>query len=143
MNTSESAGSSRSTTKKYHTFHGVRGWNKMWAAEIDEPRKPSLILLGTYPTAEMAAAAYDVAALALKGSDAVLNFPELARYYQLPESPEPALIKSAAAEAADLMKFMDDILDMSTPTEDIAEGMIASPSQQQTIDESSSGNLRL
>ncbi|CAH1436990.1 unnamed protein product [Lactuca virosa] len=143
MNTSASAGSSRSTTKKYHTFHGVRGWNKMWAAEIDEPRKPSLIWLGTYPTAEMAAAAYDVASLALKGSDAVLNFPELARSYRLSESPEPALIKSAAAEAADLMKFMDDILDMSTPTKDIAEGMIVSPSQHQTTDESSSGNLRL
>jgi hypothetical protein len=50
--------------------------------------------------AEMAAAAYDVAARALRGADAVLNFPGAIASRAAPASASPEDIRAAAAAAA-------------------------------------------
>ncbi|KAL2935415.1 hypothetical protein RDABS01_018533 [Bienertia sinuspersici] len=125
------------------SYKGVRQRKSgKWVSEIREPRKPTRIWLGSYPTPEMAAVAYDVAALALKGPGTHLNFPESAPSLPVPHSSSPRDIQAAAASAAAAAgaaadaegkrsneHFVDEdlIFDMPNVLVNMAHGMLLSP----------------
>ncbi|XP_021754151.1 dehydration-responsive element-binding protein 1A-like [Chenopodium quinoa] len=95
------AGRKKFKETRHPVYRGVRQRNgNRWVCEVRPPNNKSRIWLGTYPTAEMAARAHDVAALALRGRTACLNFADSAWRLRVPASTDTRDIQKAAAEAA-------------------------------------------
>ncbi|KAM0863684.1 hypothetical protein ACQ4PT_044422 [Festuca glaucescens] len=94
-------------TKFKETRHpGVRSRNPgRWVCEVREPQSKQRIWLGTFDTAEMAARAHDVAALALCGRATCLNFFDSPRRLRVPpQGVGHDEIRRAAVEAAELFR---------------------------------------
>ncbi|RHN63340.1 putative transcription factor AP2-EREBP family [Medicago truncatula] len=98
------AGRRKFKETRHPVYRGVRrrnNNNNKWVCEVRVPNdKSTRIWLGTYPTPEMAARAHDVAALALRGKSACLNFADSAWRLALPATNNAKEIRKMAAEAA-------------------------------------------
>ncbi|KAL4335335.1 hypothetical protein GQ457_07G035470 [Hibiscus cannabinus] len=99
------AGRKKFKETRHPVFRGVRQrrGNK-WVSEIREPCKKSRIWLGTFLSAEMAARAYDVAVLALRGKSAALNFQDSPSVLPRAKSCSHKDIQIAAFAAAEAFK---------------------------------------
>ncbi|KAL5064430.1 hypothetical protein RYX36_026167 [Vicia faba] len=96
------AGRRKFKETRHPVYRGVRRRkNNKWVCEVRVPNdKSRRIWLGTYPTPEMAARAHDVAALALRGKSACLNFADSVWRLPIPVSTNVTEIRKMAAEAA-------------------------------------------
>jgi len=96
------AGRRKFKETRHPVYRGVRRRNNnKWVCEVRVPNdKSTRIWLGTYPTPEMAARAHDVAALALRGKSACLNFADSAWRLALPATNNAKEIRKMAVEAA-------------------------------------------
>ncbi|MFS8013536.1 putative transcription factor AP2-EREBP family [Helianthus anomalus] len=147
-NPKKRAGRKKFRETRHPVYRGVRRRDSgKWVCEVREPNKKTRVWLGTYPTADMAARAHDVAALAMRGRSACLNFADSLWRLPVPESSNVKDIQKAAVKAAEAFRpteaevverqevvvgnevFVDDesVFDMEGILADMAEGLMVPP----------------
>ncbi|KAJ3690653.1 hypothetical protein LUZ61_019817 [Rhynchospora tenuis] len=97
---------------RHPVYRGVRrrGTLNRWVCEVRNPNNKSRIWLGTFPTAEMAARAHDVAMMALRGRSACLNFADSAWLINIPRAFSSVQeMKRAAVEIAQALHSSDSL----------------------------------
>ncbi|KAJ4777084.1 Dehydration-responsive element-binding protein 1E [Rhynchospora pubera] len=115
---------------RHPIYRGVRrrGASNRWVCEVRNPNNKSRIWLGTFPTADMAARAHDVAAIAFKGRSACLNFADSAWLLNIPPSFSSVReLKQAAIEAAEAIH--------SRNSSDSTENISSSASSTEMVDD--------
>ncbi|XP_054793069.1 dehydration-responsive element-binding protein 1F-like [Prosopis cineraria] len=139
MHHKRKAGRRKFKETRHPVYRGVRRRNgNKWVCEVRQPNNKSRIWLGTYPTPEMAATAHDSAVLSLRGSSALLNFPDSAPLLPLAPSSSPSDVRAAAAKAAakNIMNneeagtmFVDEeaLYNMPALLDSMAEGLLLTP----------------
>ncbi|XP_042068509.1 dehydration-responsive element-binding protein 1E-like [Salvia splendens] len=106
------AGRKKFKETRHPVYRGVRLRNSnKWVCELREPRHQKRVWLGTYPTPEMAARAHDLAALALRGSAACLNFADSLWRLHVPLSKDAKDLRKAAAAAAEAFRPQEDFVE--------------------------------
>ncbi|KAK7355498.1 hypothetical protein VNO80_14755 [Phaseolus coccineus] len=113
------AGRKKFKETRHPLYKGVRQRKGKWVCEFRQPNKKNARLwLGTFSRPDMAAVAFDVAALAFKGDKASLNFPEAISFLPRLNSGTSSVrtIQFAATQAAEKLlsctefqKLRDDV----------------------------------
>ena len=129
-NPKKRAGRKKFKETRHPVYRGVRKRNSgKWVCEVREPNKKTRIWLGTFPIAEMAARAHDVAAIALRGRSACLNFADSAWRLPSPASLDPKDIQKAASEAAEAFRPPELKESLGKKKEEVTPAVVATTSE--------------
>ncbi|KAM7504700.1 hypothetical protein LguiB_003604 [Lonicera macranthoides] len=141
-NPKKRAGRKKFRETRHPVYRGVRKRNSgKWVCEVREPNKKSRIWLGTHETADMAARAHDVAAIALRGRSACINFADSMWRLPIPASNDVKDIQRAAAEAAE--RFRPSNQSNVAPGDDVVEESAKSLPENVFYDEAMFGMREL